>query len=140
MKPLQLALLIAAGAAALIAPEARGEACLGVESQRGVLFAWIVDDADHICGIQIPSHISNPATIDFDRALKMTEEMKRMKREGINPNSARGKALKNAAQRRVRVAATTVKGNLGHCSIWKTIRHTDGRSVTDVTTEVLAEL
>ncbi|MEO0652026.1 MAG: hypothetical protein AAFZ65_15240 [Planctomycetota bacterium] len=142
MKPLQLALLIlATGAASLNATEGRGDVRVGAGLEATApVFGWVASDSDHICGIQVPSHISNPATIDLNRALAATEEMRRMKRDGINPNSARGKALKNAAQRRVRDAATTVKDNLGHCSVWKAIRHSDGRTVADVTDQVVAEI
>ena len=138
MKPFQLALLLLAASAAVVsAPEARG-AVVELRAGTAAVFGWVVDDADHVCGIRHPGHISNPATVDFRRAMSSTEEMKRLKRDGIDPNSARGQALTNAAKRRVRDAASTVKDNLGHCSVWKSIRHTDGRSVADITDQVIS--
>ncbi len=100
-------------------------------------FGWRAREADHLCGIRIPEQISNPATVDFRRAMSATEELRRMEREGIDPNSARGQALTAAAKRRVREAAAEVKDELGHCSVWKEISHVDGREVADITAEIL---
>ena len=100
-------------------------------------FGWNANAADHITGISVPSQLSNPAKVDFRKLLNATPEMKRIKREGIDRNSAQGQSLVAAGKRRIRDAANTVKTQQGHCSVWKAVSHTDGRQVADITEEVL---
>ena len=51
----------------------------------------------------------------------------------IAPASPEGIQLKQAACDRVRQASDGVRGDRGYCSVWKTIRHKDGREVPDIT-------
>ena len=102
--------------------------------------AWIVSKADNLCGLREASQLSDPAVVDFDQLLAATAEMKKVEREGIDPRSPEGVQLKTQATDRVREATEDVRQAQGHCSVWKAIRHKDGRTVADVTSLVLAKL
>ena len=101
---------------------------------------WIVDRADNICGLDDPKMLSKPAKVDYDALLKATPEMKKIKDDKIDPNSPQGIQLRQAAVTRVQTASEKVRAAGGHCSVWKSIRHTDGRAVPDVTEAVKAQL
>lgn len=105
-----------------------------------VASGWRVREADHICGLKNPNHLSHPAAIDFDEVMGATEEMKTLVREGIDRSSPRGQQLVSRATRRVTDAAKAVMAESGHCSIWKSISHSDGRSIPAVTAEVRRNL
>jgi hypothetical protein len=101
---------------------------------------WIVDRADNICGLDDPKMLSKPARVDYDGLLKATAEMKKIKDDKIDPNSPQGIQLRQAAATRVQKAADKVRAADGYCSVWKTIRHQDGRSIPDITDAVKAQL
>ncbi len=101
---------------------------------------WIVDRSDNICGLDDPKMLSKPAKIDYDSVLKATPEMKKIKDDKIDPNSPEGIQLRQAAATRVQKAAEKVRGSSGYCSVWKSIRHQDGRAIPDVTDAVKAQL
>jgi hypothetical protein len=101
---------------------------------------WIVDRADNICGLDDPKMLSKPARVDYDGLIKATAEMKKIKDDKIDPNSPQGIQLRQAAATRVQKAADKVRAADGYCSVWKTIRHQDGRSVPDITDAVKAQL
>lgn len=101
---------------------------------------WIVDRADNICGLDDAKMLSRPAKVDYDALLKATSEMKRIHDEKIDPNSSEGIQLRQAAVDRVRNASERVRQTQGHCSVWKQIRHQDGRAITDITDLVKAQL
>jgi hypothetical protein len=101
---------------------------------------WIVDRAENICGLDDPKMLSKPAKVDYDGLLKATAEMKKIKDDKIDPNSPQGIQLRQAAATRVQKAADKVRAADGYCSVWKTIRHQDGRSVPDITDAVKAQL
>ena len=101
---------------------------------------WIVKSSDSICGLREASQLSSPAVVDHDALLKATPEMKKLEREGIDPSSPKGVQLKAKAADRVAEAAEDVRKAQGHCSVWKAVRHKDGRSVQDVTSLVMAQL
>lgn len=101
---------------------------------------WIVDRSDNICGLDDPKMLSKPAKLDYDALLKSTPEMKKIKDDKIDPNSPEGIQLRQAAASRVQKAAEKVRSSSGYCSIWKTIRHQDGRAIPDVTDAVKAQL
>ncbi len=123
-----------------------GAACVYVSGQEDAFVAepespdWIADRADSICGLDDPRLLSHPAIVDYGRCLVATPEMKRMREENIDPQSPRGIQLAAQAADRVRGAAELVRGQLHHCSMWKAIRHRDGRTVPDRTAEVVAML
>jgi hypothetical protein len=101
---------------------------------------WIVDRSDNICGLDDPRMLSRPARVDYDILLRATPEMRRLRDEKIDPNSSEGIQLRQAAVDRVRNAADRVRQSESHCSVWKQIRHQDGRSVPDITDLVRNQL
>lgn len=105
-----------------------------------VVVGWIVDRADNICGLDDAKMLSKPAKVDYDALLKATSEMKKMKDDKIDPNSPQGIQLRQAAATRVQTAAEKVRSTNGYCSVWKSIRHQDGRAVADITGAVKVQL
>ncbi|MFN0008910.1 MAG: hypothetical protein ACKVXR_13495 [Planctomycetota bacterium] len=101
---------------------------------------WIVDRADNICGLDDAKMLSKPAKVDYDALIKATPELKKIKDDKIDPNSPQGIQLRQAAATRVQTAAEKVRTTEGHCSVWKTIKHSDGRAVADITETVKAQL
>ncbi len=101
---------------------------------------WIVDRADNICGLDDPRMLSKPVRVDYDALLRATPEMKKMRDEKIDPNSSEGIQLRQAAVDRVRKACEKVRQSGGHCSVWKQIRHQDGRTIPDVSDLVREQL
>ena len=98
---------------------------------------WIAEESDNICGISSPKKISNPAKVDYHDIWEATPEIKEMKRKGIDPNSPKGKALRNQAKTRITKACEEVRAKK-YCGVWRTIEHKDGRKVPDLTDEVKA--
>ena len=84
--------------------------------------------------------LSNPARVNFPSVLDSTSEMKKLKALGVDPSSPRGIQLRTAAVDRVAQACDAVRRELGHCSVWKAIRHRDGRQIPDITQKALALL
>lgn len=101
---------------------------------------WICDRADNICGLDDPRMLSKPAKVDYDALLKATPEMKKITNDKIDPNSSEGINLRQRAVDRVRDKSESVRVAQGHCSVWKTIRHQDGRVIPDITDLVKAQL
>jgi hypothetical protein len=101
---------------------------------------WLVDRADNICGLDDPKMLSKPAKVDYDALLKATAQYKKIKDNKIDPNSPEGIQLRQEAANKVRDACDKIRQQDGYCSVWKTIRHTDGRAVADITDLVKAQL
>ena len=101
---------------------------------------WVVDRADNICGLDDARMLSKPAKVDYEALLAATPEMKKLKDDKVDPNSSEGIQLRQKAVDRIRTAAEKVRQAEGHCSVWKDVRHTDGRVITDITTLVKAQL
>lgn len=143
-------ILLALGAGATPAEGAAATAVRGVPLTPGVEVAqaaeaspspgWIADEADNVCGVRSTRHITNPATLRYSELLDATPEVQRMRREGITRESAQGQVLYAAAVDRVSKAAQRVMQARSHCSVWKQVRHQDGRAVPDISSEVKAEL
>jgi len=138
----RIAARIAAFAAlAVTTATARGIVQGPIEARAGeVVVGWVVDRADNICGLDDAKMLSKPAKVDYDALLKATPEMKKIKDDKIDPNSPQGIQLRQAAATRVQVAAEKVRTADSYCSVWKTIKHTDGRAVADITDAVKAQL
>lgn len=98
-----------------------------------VASGWIVRSGDNICGLSDPKKLSNPGRVRYTELRDATPEMKKMKDKNIDPSSPEGIQLKQAAVDRIRNASDAVRGERGHCSVWKKIRHKDGRSIPDLT-------
>jgi hypothetical protein len=101
---------------------------------------WIVESANNICGLSDAKMLSRPCKVEYDTLLRATPEMKRIRDEKIEESSSEGIQLRQAAVDRIRNAAERVRQAQGHCSVWKQIRHTDGRAIPDVTELVKAQL
>ncbi|MCY2959153.1 MAG: hypothetical protein NTY35_03225 [Planctomycetota bacterium] len=101
---------------------------------------WIVDPADNVCGLSDARMLSRPARVDYPVVLAATPEMKRIVDEGIDPNSSVGVMLRQQAVDRVLRVAEQVRVREGYCSVWKRIRHRDGRVIPDVTEPVRQRL
>jgi hypothetical protein len=143
MKRIRAAALHAASIAVVVLPTlANGGIARGVEARGGIeaSVGWIVDRTDNICGLDDPKMLSKPAKIDYDTVLRATAEMKKIKDDKIDPNSPQGIQLRQAAASRVQKAAEKVRVADGYCSVWKTIKHQDGRAIPDVTDAVKAQL
>jgi len=108
---------------------AAGAAPLSLAQAQG----WITRGQDNVCGLRDARQLSNPAKVDFPALLEETDEMKRLRKERIDPNSPQGIQLRDAARSKVANACEAIMQDQGHCSIWSSIRHSDGRAVTDVT-------
>jgi len=101
---------------------------------------WIAERTESICGLDDPKTLSNPAKVDYDALLKATPEYKKMKDEKIDPNSAEGIQLRQKGCERVRDACEKLRAAKGYCSVWKLVRHSDGRAVPDITDAVKDQL
>jgi hypothetical protein len=81
---------------------------------------WIAKSTDNVCGLKEASQVSNPAVVDWQSLLEATPEVRKLRSE--------------------KIAEDSPEGIQGHCSVWKAIRHKDGRAVTDLTDLVKAQL
>jgi hypothetical protein len=100
---------------------------------------WTGKAEDNICGLRDLTQVSNPVVIDFQACLDATPEMKKIKSEKIDPKSPEGIRLVTEATNRVTQACEAVQRANGYCSVWKSIRHKDGRTVTDISSQVTAQ-
>ena len=101
---------------------------------------WIARAEDNICGLKDPRTLSNPAKVKYDVLYEATPEIKKLRKEGIDPNSPEGIQLRQKAKERVTRACESVMKEKGYCSVWKAIRHKDGRKVPDITQTVKGRL
>ena len=99
---------------------------------------WILKTSDNICGLREPNQLTHAALIDYETCLQATPEMRRVKDQGIDPKSAEGIQLRSAAINRLTDACERVRVAQGHCSVWKEIRHKDGRAIADLSSQVVA--
>jgi hypothetical protein len=101
---------------------------------------WIAQKPDNVCGLRSLDQLSNPAVVDYDALLEATPEMKKLKDQGIGRDTPEGIRLIAEATTRITNACEKVRAAAGHCSVWKAIQHKDGRSITDITAKVKAQL
>ena len=132
-----VALLVAAAPLLVAAPSAAGPA----PAPQAELSTrdWIAKQTDNICGLRETSQLSNPAKVDFEACVDATPEMRKVRDQGIDPSSPEGIQLRAAAVNRVTRACESVRSSNGHCSVWKEIRHRDGRSIPDLSDQVKAQ-
>ena len=105
-----------------------------------VMAGWVCDRADSICGLDDPKMLSKPAKVDYDALYKATSEYKKIRDDKIDPNSSEGIQLRQRAVDRIREKTESIRSQNGYCSVWKTVRHSDGRAVPDITDQVKALL
>jgi len=101
---------------------------------------WICDEVDNICGLKDAGKLSNPARVNWPSLWDDTPEIKKMKDEGVNPDSPEGLRLQQKATQRLTRGCETERKAGAHCSVWKKIRHEDGRRVADLTEKVRKHL
>jgi hypothetical protein len=137
-----MALAVVVATAAAVAP-VRALVCLADQGRLSVSETsqtWICDRSDNICGLDDPRMLSKPCKVDYDALLKATPEMKKIVNDKIDPNSSEGINLRQKAVDRIRDKAEAVRTANGYCSVWKAIRHQDGRNIPDITDLVKAQL
>jgi hypothetical protein len=98
---------------------------------------WIADEEDNICGISDLKKVTNPAKVSYDRLLDATPQMQELRRKGIESDSVEGKALRKGAKTLITKTCELVRAARGHCSVWRSIGNKDGRSIADITDEVI---
>ncbi len=101
---------------------------------------WLVKAENNICGLSDAGQLSTPVVVDFAALLDATPEYKKMKDQRISATSPEGIKLNHEAVNRIAVQCEAIRASNGYCSVWKEIKHRDGRSVTDVTDKVKALL
>ncbi len=101
---------------------------------------WRAEAQDNICGVSNPRQVTNPAVVDYAKALKATPEMQDLIARGIDPQSAEGQILRQRAVDHVGRVSLKVMRRNGHCSIWKTIKHRSGRNAPGLTHELVASI
>lgn len=124
--------------ASSVAAHARTAGATALQPASESLGQWIVDRADNICGLDDPKMLSKPAKVDYDVLLKATAEMKKIRDDKIDPNSSEGIQLRQKAVDKVREKAESVRMANGYCSVWKSVRHSDARSIPDITEQIKA--
>ncbi len=100
---------------------------------------WIGKTADNICGLRDIGQVSNPALVDWQACLDATPEMKKAKADKVDLDTPEGIKLVTAATNRITTACEATRTANGYCSVWKTIKHKDGRAITDITDLVKAQ-
>ena len=145
IKTLQAAALCALGCLAISASgpgvvAAATDGALPVTEDATLAPDWIVKQSDNICGLKNARQLSNPGKVDFPSLYDSTEEAKQIKRDGIDPTSPEGSRLRAAAYERIRKACQKVMTDQSLCSVWKSIRSRSGKTATDITETVRAEL
>ncbi len=121
-------------------PAASAPAPIAALAGTEVTAGWICDRSDNICGLDDARMLSKPAKVDWDALYKSTAEYKKIRDEKIDPNSSEGIQLRQRATDRIRDKADAYRSQNGYCSVWKAVRHSDGRSVPDITEAVKALL
>lgn len=101
---------------------------------------WKANESDNIAGLSDLKKLSNPAVVDYPALLAATPEYKELEKARIDPESPKGRTLRQQAADRVTKAADFVRRDKRYCSVWKEISHKDGRKVPDVTQEVKEKL
>jgi hypothetical protein len=129
----------AAGMTSEALPAAGAAAEVASPAARPAARDWTAKATDNICGLRDLAQVSNPASIDFQACLDATPEMKKLKAERIDEKSPDGIRLIAEATNRVTQACEAVQRANGYCSVWKSIRHKDGRTGADISALVTAQ-
>jgi len=99
---------------------------------------WVAEQADNLCGISNLKRVTNPALVNYDSLLDATPQMTEMREKRIKPDSIEGKTLREAARKLIVTKAQAVQKLGGYDGLWKAITNKDGRSIDDVTADVIA--
>lgn len=127
IRTLLLAVLIAIAGTAL-SPAATAQ---GVDLERS---AVVLSGSDANC--------SRPATIDFGKVRKATDQWKEIRRDGVRPGSARYQILINKMMQEIRAAADAASSQEGVDLVVREgdISDAKGLDVEDLTDEVISNL
>jgi len=101
---------------------------------------WIAKSTDSVVGLKEASQVSNPAVVDWQALLEATPEVRKLRSQKIAEDSPEGIQLLTEAANRATTACESLRASQGYCSVWKSIRHKDGRAVADITDLVKAQL
>lgn len=115
------------------ATEAGAEAALP-DDGRGT--PYVVNKSDNICGLDEPRQLTKPAVVSYDTLLAATAEVKKIKKDKIDPKSSEGITLMTKARSRVLKACESVRQSGGYCSVWKEIKRRDKKAIPDITDAV----
>ena len=99
------------------------------------LAGWRGQAEDNVCGISTLPNVVNPAVIDWTGVMNITKEVKLLKKEGIDRNSARGKLLIAEATNKVARASNAIMLKTRVDSVWKKISHATKKPL-DITQRV----
>ncbi|MDE0913709.1 MAG: hypothetical protein OSB57_00855 [Planctomycetota bacterium] len=141
-----LACTLCGSAQALIpsasAPAPDAAASLSVRLDDGGGTPYVFYRRDNICGkgIKNPASITKPATVNYEALLEATDEVRKIKKNRIDRQSAEGLQLMTQAKQKVLSACETVRRANSHCGVWKKITRRDGVGVADITAKVKAEM
>ena len=109
-------------------------ATAAIDDGRGT--PYIVNKSDNICGLDEPRQLTNPAAVDYEALLAATAEVKKIKKDKIDPKSSEGITLMTKARSRVLKACESVRQSGGHDSVWKAIKRRDKKAIPDITDAV----
>ena len=98
---------------------------------------WTAEVEDNICGIANLKRVSKPAAVDYEQLLGETPQIRELERKDIDPDSVQGRALRKAARTLITKSCEKARKAEGYCSVWKAISHEDGRTIPDITEDVL---
>jgi hypothetical protein len=103
---------------------------------------YIFSRRDNICGMGVknPASITRPATVNYEALLAETDEVRKINKDRIDPQSAEGLKLMTGAKRKVLKACEEMRWVGNYCGIWKKITRRDGRRITDITGRVWAAM
>lgn len=101
---------------------------------------WLAKVSDNICGLSDLSQLSNPAKVDWQACLDTTPEMKKAIKDKIDLTTPEGIKLATDAANKVSAACEIVRVANSYCSVWRDIRHKDGRTIPDITELVKAQI
>ena len=136
------AMVVAIGLPVLASVSTRADASSWVyqvnDDGRGT--PYILEKSDNICGLDEAKQLSNPAKVDYDTLLEVTPQIKQMKRDKIDPNSAKGIQLRTEAEALVRDTCEKIRADKSYCSVWKKIERRDGGKITDITDKVKKQI
>jgi hypothetical protein len=117
-------------------PTGSGESLSTPTPEDGRGTPYVVEKTDNICGLEEPKQLSDPVLVDCEALLEVTPQIKQMKRDKVDPNSARGIQLRTEAEALIREKCESVQSSKGHCSVWKKIERRDGGKIADITEAV----
>lgn len=141
IKSLLTSCLLLAGTANALPADVQVSAAAGssIELESGIDFIhdWVAKKSANLCGISNLKKVTHPAVVDYDALLAATPQVKEMKAKGIKPDSVAGKTLRKAARDLIVQKAPTVQKDGGYDGLWKAIEHKDGRSIDDVTQDII---